>query len=172
MSTLKCRRSDVYRNMLIALRLLNSDGTIDYSAAVPTTRWGEAISRLLAERGWTKKQLAEAAKIRPNTITNLIKHGRASDTTTLARIAAAFKVDVAELFLTREQSVLFRSHRESRVERLKDSILKEISRTVTDLVRRELGEDGEPSSPVTPSATRRARPRRRSSARSRATDKS
>jgi len=53
-----------------------------------------AIARLLAERGWTKKQLAETAKVGPNTLTNLITHGRASDTDTLARIAAALNLSL------------------------------------------------------------------------------
>ncbi len=149
----KCTEISVYRNLLIVLRLLNASGAIGYSAAVPTTRWGEAIARLLAERGWTKKQLAEAAEVRPNTLTNLIKHGRDSDTATLVRIAAALKVDVAELFLSREQSAVLRAHRENRVDRLKDAVMKELSETVTKLVRRELERAGEIESggaPATP----------------------
>lgn len=143
MSRSKCNEAAVYRNLLIALRLLNAAPAIRYSAAVPTTQWGEAIARLLAERGWTKKQLAEAAKVRPNTLTNLIKHGRDSDTATLGRIAAALKVDIAELFLAREQSVVLRAHRENRVERLKDAVMKELSETVSKLVQRELARAGE-----------------------------
>lgn len=105
---------------------------------MPGSRWGEAIAFLLTERGWTQRQLAERASVRPNTLTNLIKHGRDSDTATLSRIAAALKVDLAELFLTREQAAILRSHRENRVEHLKDAVLRELSETVTRVVRDEL----------------------------------
>ena len=105
---------------------------------MPGTRWGEAIAFYLNERGWTQRQLAEKASIRPNTLTNLVKHGRDSDTATLSRIAAALKIDLAELFLTREQIAILRSHRESKVERLRDAVMREISETVTKLVRQEL----------------------------------
>ncbi len=133
----------IYRNLLISWRLLNACGAIHYSADVANTRWGDAITRLLAERGWTKRQLADAAAVRPNTITNLLKHGRDADTGTLARIAAAFKVDVAELFLTREQSVILHAHREDRVERLRAQVVRELSDTVTKLVKKELERVGE-----------------------------
>jgi transcriptional regulator with XRE-family HTH domain len=127
-----------YRNLLISLRLLNQSESIQYSGGVPGTRWGEAIAFYLNERGWTQRQLAEKASIRPNTLTNLVKHGRDSDTATLSRIAAALKVDLAELFLTREQIAILRSHRENKVERLRDAVMRELSETVTRLVRQEL----------------------------------
>jgi len=126
------------RNVLITLRLLNADRSVHYSSDVGATRWGDAIARLLAERGWTKRQLAETASVRPNTITNLIKHGKDSDTATLSRIAAAFNVDVAELFLTKEQSVVLEAHRETRIDRLKALVVRELSATVTKLVAEEL----------------------------------
>jgi transcriptional regulator with XRE-family HTH domain len=121
-----------------AVVLLNRAESIQYSGNVPGTRWGEAIAFYLNERGWTQRQLAEKASIRPNTLTNLVKHGRDSDTATLARIAAALKIDLAELFLTREQMTILRSHRENNVERLKDAVMRELSETVTKLVRQEL----------------------------------
>ena len=68
---------------------MNVAGTIRYSVAVPKSRWGNAIAFHLAERGWSQRQLADKASVRPNTLTNLIKHGRDSDTATLSRIAAA-----------------------------------------------------------------------------------
>jgi transcriptional regulator with XRE-family HTH domain len=117
---------------------LNQSESIQYSGGVPGTRWGEAIAFYLNERGWTQRQLAEKASIRPNTLTNLVKHGRDSDTATLSRIAAALKIDLAELFLTREQIAILRSHRENKVERLKDAVMRELSETVTRLVRQEL----------------------------------
>ena len=135
---LHTRRRVIYRNLLILLRLLNAGRTMRYSGGVPTSRWGQAIAFHLAERGWSQRQLAEKASVRPNTLTNLIKHGRDSDTATLSRIAAALQIDVAELFLTREQIEILRAHRENRVERLREAVLRELSDTVTALVRREL----------------------------------
>ena len=105
---------------------------------MPGSRWGEAIAFYLNERGWTQRQLAEKASVRPNTLTNLVKHGRDSDTATLSRIAAALKVDLSELFLTREQIAILRSHRESRVERLTEAVMRELSDTVARVVRQEL----------------------------------
>jgi transcriptional regulator with XRE-family HTH domain len=105
---------------------------------VPKSRWGDAIAFHLAERGWSQRQLAEKASVRPNTLTNLIKHGRDSDTATLSRIAAALQIDVAELFLTREQFEVLRAHRENRVERLKEAVLREVSGTVATLVKKEV----------------------------------
>ena len=138
-----------YRNLLISLRLLNQGESIRYSGGVPGTRWGEAIAFYLNERGWTQRQLAEKASIRPNTLTNLVKHGRDSDTATLSRIASALKIDLAELFLTRDQIAILRSHRENKVERLRDAVMRELSETVTKLVRQELERsnrpDGEPA---------------------------
>lgn len=127
-----------YRNLLIGLWLLKSNRSIHYSQDVPGTRWGDAIARLLADRGWTQRQLADAASVRPNTITNLLKHGKDADTATLARVAAAFDVDVSELFLTREQSVVLHAHQESRIDQLRDLVVREVSATVTRLVEREL----------------------------------
>ena len=106
---------------------------------MPKSRWGNAIAFNLAERGWSQRQLADKASVRPNTLTNLIKHGRDSDTATLSRIAAALQVDVAELFMTREQIEILESHRENRVERLKASVLRELSDTVSTLVQKEVG---------------------------------
>jgi transcriptional regulator with XRE-family HTH domain len=105
---------------------------------VPKTRWGSAIAFHLAERGWSQRQLADKASLRPNTLTNLIKHGRDADTATLSRIAAALQVDLAELFMTQEQIEVLRSHRDHRVERLKASVLRELSDTVSTLVQKEV----------------------------------
>jgi transcriptional regulator with XRE-family HTH domain len=121
---------------------LDAEARIHYSSTVPTTRWGEAVTRLLAERGWTKRQLADAASVRPNTLTNLLTHGKETDTATLSRIAAAFDVDLAELFLTKEQSIVLQTHRETRVERLKELVVRELSDTVTRLVEEQLQQKG------------------------------
>lgn len=136
-------RRAAYRNLLISLRLLNAD-RMRYSGKVPRSRWGDAIAFLLTERGWTQRQLAEKASLRPNTLTNLVKHGRDSDTATLSRIAAALQVDLSELFMTREQNEVLRAHKENRVERLKDAVLKELSETVSTLVRQELDRRSKP----------------------------
>lgn len=84
-------------------------GPIRYSVEVPKSRWGDAIAFHLAERGWSQRELAVRASLRPNTLTNLIKHGRDSDTATLSRIAAALEIDLAELFMTREQIEIVRA---------------------------------------------------------------
>jgi transcriptional regulator with XRE-family HTH domain len=105
---------------------------------VPKSRWGDAIAFHLAERGWSQRQLADKASLRPNTLTNLIKHGRDSDTATLSRIAAALQVDIAELFMTREQIEIVRSHRDDRIERLKSAVLRELSATMSTLVQKEV----------------------------------
>ena len=47
-------------------------------------------------------------------------------------------MNIAELFLTREQIEILRAHRENRIERLREAVLRELSDTVTTLVRREL----------------------------------
>lgn len=102
------------------------------------SRWGEAIASLLAERGWNQRQLAEKANLRPNTLTNLIKHGRDSDTDTLSRIAAALKVDIADLFMSREQIEILRAHRENNLDRVKQAVLKELTQSVDRVVREQL----------------------------------
>jgi transcriptional regulator with XRE-family HTH domain len=117
---------------------------------VPKSRWGEAIAFHLAERGWSQRELAVRASLRPNTLTNLIKHGRDSDTATLSRVAAALQIDLAELFMTREQIAILRAHREDKVERLKTAVLRELSDNVAAIVKREvdrlakLGKDAGP----------------------------
>ena len=105
---------------------------------MPKSRWGDAIAFHLAERGWSQRELAVRASLRPNTLTNLIKHGRDSDTATLSRIAAALQVDVAELFMTREQIAILREHRDDKVERLKTAVLRELSDNVSAIVKREV----------------------------------
>ena len=119
-----------------------------YSGGMPRSRWGDAIAFLLTERGWTQRQLADKASLRPNTLTNLVKHGRDSDTATLSRIAAALQVDLSELFLTREQIEILRAHRDNRVERLKEAVMKELSASVGTLVRQELDRRGKAESTV------------------------
>ena len=111
---------------------------------MPATRWGETIQRLLLERKWTKQKLANLAGIRPNTLTNIIKHGRPTDTTTLGRIADAFGVDISEMLLTAEQSLVLDVYRESRVERLREAVMRELSETVTKIVEHELDKAAAP----------------------------
>lgn len=106
---------------------------------MPKSRWGDAIAFHLAERGWSQRELAVRASLRPNTLTNLIKHGRDSDTATLTRIAAALQIDLAELFMTREQIEILRAGRESKVERLTAVVLRELAGTIPGIVQREIG---------------------------------
>jgi transcriptional regulator with XRE-family HTH domain len=105
---------------------------------VPKSRWGSAIAFHLAERGWSQRELAVRASLRPNTLTNLVKHGRDSDTATLSRVAAAFQIDIAELFMTREQLEILRAHRENKVDRLKSAVLRELAEAVPAIVQREV----------------------------------
>lgn len=49
----------------------------------PSSRWGAAVDELLQERGWTQKELAARAGLRPNAITNLVRYGAPTTTTTL-----------------------------------------------------------------------------------------
>ena len=112
---------------------------------MPKSRWGEAIAFHLGERGWSQRQLADKASLRPNTLTNLIKHGRDSDTATLSRIAAALQIDIAELFMTREQLEIVRSHRDQRVEKLTAAVLRELSATVSTLVQKEVARRSTPA---------------------------
>jgi transcriptional regulator with XRE-family HTH domain len=123
---------------------------------MPQSRWGEAIAFHLAERGWSQRELAARAKLRPNTLTNLIKHGRDSDTATLSRIASALQIDVSELFTTREQLEILRAHHENKVERLKAAVLRELSATVSALVQREVDR----LKPARPAAPRKPRAKR------------
>jgi transcriptional regulator with XRE-family HTH domain len=111
---------------------------IRYSGVVPKSRWGEAIAFHLAERGWSQRELAVRASLRPNTLTNLIKHGRDSDTATLSRVAAALQIDIAELFMTRDQIEIVRAHRDNKVERLKSAVLRELADAVPAIVKREV----------------------------------
>ena len=109
---------------------------------MPSTRWGAAIAALLHERGWTQKQLASAAELRPNTLTAIIRHGGETDTRTLRRVARVLDVDLAELLMTPEQRLILQTHRERTVERITASVLDQIRETVHELVRNELAKAG------------------------------
>ena len=75
--------------------------------------------------------------MRQNTLTNIIKHGRDTDTATLSRIAGAFGVELADLFITHDQSRILRAYTENRIERVKEAVLSELAGTVTRLVRED-----------------------------------
>ena len=113
-----------------------------YNRLVPPTRWGVAIAALLRERGWTQKQLASAAQLRPNTLTSIIRHGGETDTRTLRRIARVLDVDLAELLMSPEQRLILRAHRERTIERISASVVDQIRETVGELVRSELARAG------------------------------
>ena len=98
--------------------------------------------RLLQERGWTQKQLAGAAQLRPNTLTSIIRHGGETDTRTLRRLARVLDVDLAELFMTPEQRLILQTHRERTMERITASVLDQIRETVHELVPSELAKAG------------------------------
>ena len=113
-----------------------------YNRVVPPTRWGVAIAALLRERGWTQKQLASAAQLRPNTLTSIIRHGGETDTRTLRRIARVLDVDLAELLMSPEQRLILQTHRERTIERVTASVVDRIRETVGELVRSELARAG------------------------------
>ena len=108
----------------------------------PPTRWGVAIAALLQERGWTQKQLASAAQLRPNTLTTIIRHGGETDTRTLKRIARVLDVDLAELLMSPEQRLILRTHRERTIERITASVVDQVRETVGEVVRSELTRAG------------------------------
>ncbi len=101
-----------------------------------------ALAALLQERGWTQKQLASAAQLRPNTLTSIIRHGGETDTRTLRRLARVLDVDVAELLMTPEQRLILQTHRERTIERITASVIDQIRETVHELVRSELARAG------------------------------
>ena len=113
-----------------------------YNRPVPPTRWGVAIAALLQERGWTQKQLASAAHLRPNTLTSIIRHGGETDTRTLTRIARVLDIDLAELLMSPEQRLILRTHRERTIERITASVVDQVRETVGELVRSELARAG------------------------------
>lgn len=120
---------------------------------MPGTRWGDAIVRLLAERGWSRRQLARRARIQPNTLTSIIRHGRHTDTETLSRIAAALEVDLVNLLATAPQASLLRDFSDRDVALLTSALMRELQSTVKGLVQRELhGPSAEAGSGTPPSA--------------------
>ena len=85
---------------------------IDRFAPAPPTRWGAAVRDLMRERGMTQKELAAAADVRPNTVTDIVHHGKPATTTTLFKLAAALDVDVAELMMTPGQRADWRERQQ------------------------------------------------------------
>lgn len=127
---------------------------------MPSTRWGEAILRLLSERHWTRRHLARRAKLQPKTLTNLLRYGRHADTVTLTRIAAAFEVDLVELFATSDQATLLRTFRERHVPIAAAQFFSELETAVKGMVSRGLaGEQRADVEKVVDDVLRR-RPRR------------
>ena len=64
-------------------------------------RWKRRTEHL--EKELEAAQRAGPAGVRQNTLTDLLRHSRNTDTSTLLKLAAALDVDVAELLMTREQ---------------------------------------------------------------------
>lgn len=129
---------------------------------MPESRWGAAVKYFLDAKGWTRKELAERAGLRPNTLTTLIRHGGQTDTKTLGRIASAFDVDIAELLMSAEQRAILEAHEDRVIERITEAVMRELSQTVKDLVRRELEQAGLKDVDVGPSSSETRRPRKRS----------
>ena len=121
------------------------------------SRWGYAIQRLLGDRGWTQKQLSDAAHLRPNTLTNIIRHARHTDTETLSKIAAAFGVDIAELFLNQEQIDVLAVYRRDRVDRVAERVISELTPTVRRVVREDIERTLAEATATIPAQRRRSR---------------
>ncbi len=92
--------------------------------------WGEAIRALLAERGLTQVELARLAGINRSTVLHIIRGGHCT-TDTLAKIAAALGVDVAELFTTPLDIGIRR-------DRMIAAVLRELSESVSNAVVHDL----------------------------------
>ena len=63
----------------------------------------ENVQALLAQRGWSQRQLAAAARISPGAVGSILE-GESSNLRTAAKVAAAFGVEVADL-MREEQPV-------------------------------------------------------------------
>lgn len=122
------------------------------------TVWGAAIQRQVSERGWSQRQLAQRASIQPNTLTSIIKHGSHADTKTFKRIADALEVEICELFLTQEQSMILKASHEIEIERIKAAVLKELTPILTELIEQELARStGTAKSPKPAAKSKRKR---------------
>jgi transcriptional regulator with XRE-family HTH domain len=92
--------------------------------------WGEAIRALLGERGLTQVEMARLAGISRSTVLHILRGGHCS-TETLAKIAKALQVDVAELFTTPLDIGIRR-------DRMIASVLRELSESVSTAVVHDL----------------------------------
>jgi transcriptional regulator with XRE-family HTH domain len=92
--------------------------------------WGDAIRALLQERGLTQLELARLAGLNRGTIQHAIRGGHCG-TDTLAKIAGAFEVDVAELFTTPLDIGIRR-------DRMIAAVLRELSESVSTAVVQDL----------------------------------
>jgi transcriptional regulator with XRE-family HTH domain len=59
-------------------------------------RFKENVQALLAQRGWSQRELAAAAGISPGAVGDILK-GESSNLRTAAKVATAFGVEVADL---------------------------------------------------------------------------
>jgi transcriptional regulator with XRE-family HTH domain len=96
-------------------------------------RWGDAVQALLEEHGMSQAELARLAGLHPDTVSHVV-HGGHCSTETLERIAAAFDVDVSELFgvPVDERTVLLKR------DRVVSAVLRELSSAVSSAVLQEL----------------------------------
>jgi transcriptional regulator with XRE-family HTH domain len=58
---------------------------------------GDAIGKVLNLKGWTRKQLADAAELRPNTITDLLNNNVESEPDTVQKVCKVLDVDVDDI---------------------------------------------------------------------------
>jgi transcriptional regulator with XRE-family HTH domain len=92
--------------------------------------WGDAIRALLHERGLTQMELARLAGINRGTVLHVLRGGHCN-TETLAKIANALEVDVAELFTMPLDPGLRR-------DRMIAAVLRELSESVSTAVIQDL----------------------------------
>jgi transcriptional regulator with XRE-family HTH domain len=92
--------------------------------------WGEAIRGLVQERGLTQTELARLAGLNRTTVQHILRGGHCS-TETLAKVARALEVDIAELFITPLDIGIRR-------DRMIAAVLRELSESVSTAVVHDL----------------------------------
>jgi len=116
MSTLLRFRSNYFRSDVNIQACL----TLERQSRLPVTvidrPWAAALQRLLGTVRrpdgslWKKGDLAEAARVRPATISALLNSAQFPETKTLKSIADVFQVELWEFFVNDEQAAVLHSH--------------------------------------------------------------
>lgn len=69
------------------------------------TEIGSNLARLLKEKGWSSKRLAEASGVSPTTIGNILHDKKSPTLSTLSLICTALNVELYELVAPKELSI-------------------------------------------------------------------